>query len=37
MQGALVKTAKFGWRTAWQTLMQELAPQAGSACAAPSS
>lgn len=23
----LVKTAKFGWRTAWQTLMTELAPQ----------
>lgn len=27
-QGALVKTAKFGWRTAWQVLMTELAPQA---------
>lgn len=26
-QGLLVKTAKYGWRTAWQTLMTELAPQ----------
>lgn len=29
VQGTLVKTAKFGWRTAWQTLMTELAPQVG--------
>lgn len=27
MQGMLVKTAKYGWRTAWKTLMTELAPQ----------
>ncbi|KAL4457697.1 hypothetical protein ABPG75_012562 [Micractinium tetrahymenae] len=26
-QGLLVKTAKYGWRTAWKTLMTELAPQ----------
>lgn len=26
-QGTLVKTAKFGWRTAWEALMTELAPQ----------
>ena len=33
LQGLLVKTAKYGWRTAWKTLMTELAPQVPAAMA----